>query len=50
MEWILYVIVGLFAGLNLGYMIGVRRGTQIESALLGGIIDGVSGVIKKNGE
>ena len=37
MEWIVYVIVGIAVGMNLGYMIGVRRGATIVSEILSGI-------------
>ena len=50
MEWILYVIVGLFAGLNLGYMIGIRRGAAIVAGLLSGIgnaLEAVGSVVDK---
>ena len=40
MEWIIYVLVGIAVGMSLGYMIGIRRGTQIIGLLLNGIMIG----------
>ena len=37
MDWVFYTVVGLAVGLNLGYMIGVRRGASIVGMLLDGI-------------
>ena len=42
-DWIIYVVVGLAAGMNLGYMVGIRRGTMIVGELIGGIVEGVTG-------
>ena len=41
-DWIRYVVVGLAVGMNLGYMVGIRRGTMIVGELIGGIVEGVT--------
>lgn len=43
MEWIVYVVVGLVVGTNLGYMIGIRRGAMIVGELISGIVEGIDG-------
>ena len=42
-DWIIYVVVGLAVGMNLGYMIGIRRGTLIVSELISGIVEAIDG-------
>ena len=47
MDWWIYVLVGMVVGMNLGYMVGVRRGSQIVGDLLSGIMDSI---IKLSGD
>ena len=42
-DWIIYVVVGLAVGMNLGYMVGIRRGTMIVSELISGIVEAIDG-------
>lgn len=42
-DWIIYVVVGLVVGMNLGYMVGIRRGTMIVGELIGGIVEAIDG-------
>lgn len=44
-DWMIYVIVGLVVGANLGYMIGIRRGALIVGELISGIAiaEGIDG-------
>lgn len=42
-DWIIYVVVGLAVGMNMGYMVGVRRGTVIVSELISGIVEAIDG-------
>lgn len=46
-DWVIYVVVGLVVGTNLGYMIGIRRGAMIVgeliSGIMGGIVEGIDG-------
>ena len=42
-DWIIYVVVGLAVGMNLGYMVGIRRGTMIVGELISGIVEGATG-------
>lgn len=37
MDWWIYVLVGMVVGMNLGYMVGVRRGASIVGELISGI-------------
>ena len=41
MDWWIYVLVGMVVGMNLGYMVGIRRGTMIVGDLISGIADGI---------
>ena len=43
MEWWIYVLVGIVVGMNIGYMIGIRRGAAIVGELIKGIAVGVAG-------
>ena len=43
-NWIVFVVVGLVVGLNLGYMVGIRRGSVIVGELLSGILAGFTGI------
>ena len=43
MEWWIYVVVGLVVGMNLGYMVGVRRGMMVIGELFDGIMKAVGG-------
>ena len=40
-NWWIYLIVGLVVGMNLGYMVGIRRGMMVISELLDGIMKAV---------
>ena len=40
-NWWIYLIVGLVVGMNLGYMVGIRRGLIAISELLDGIMKAV---------
>ena len=42
MEWWIYVLVGMVVGMNLGYMVGIRRGALIVGELISGIAIGVA--------
>lgn len=46
MEWWIYVLVGIVVGMNLGYMVGIRRGSAIVGELLSGIMSGFSGIVE----
>lgn len=46
-NWVIFVVVGVVVGMNLGYMVGVRRGSQIVGDLLSGIMDSI---IKLSGD
>ena len=43
MEWWIYVLVGIVVGMNMGYMVGIRRGAAIVGELIEGIAVGVAG-------
>lgn len=50
MDWWIYVLVGMVVGMNLGYMVGIRRGTMIVGDLICGIADGIANAaVEKNG-
>jgi hypothetical protein len=50
MDWWIYVLVGMVVGMNLGYMVGIRRGTMIVGDLISGIADGIANAAgDKNG-
>lgn len=40
-NWWIYLVVGLVVGMNLGYMVGVRRGMMVISELFDGIMKAV---------
>lgn len=40
MTWWIYVLVGLVVGMNLGYMVGIRRGMLVIADLVDGIAKG----------
>ena len=44
MDWWIYVLVGIVVGMNMGYMIGIRRGAAIVGELIEGIAVGVAGM------
>lgn len=44
MEWWIYVLVGIVVGMNMGYMVGIRRGAAIVGELIEGIAVGVAGM------
>lgn len=44
MEWWIFVLVGLVVGMNLGYLVGIRRGSVIVGELLSGILAGFTGI------
>ena len=46
MEWWIFVLVGLVVGMNLGYMVGIRRGSVIVGELLQGIMSGFGGIME----
>ena len=46
-NWVIFVVVGVVVGMNLGYMIRVRRGSQIVGDLLGCIM---YSIIKLSGD
>lgn len=48
MEWWIYVLVGMVVGMNLGYMVGIRRGALIVGELIDGIVAGMTGVASNN--
>lgn len=45
MEWWIYVLVGMVVGMNLGYMVGIRRGSAIVGELISGILEGFGGIV-----
>ena len=45
MTWWIYVLVGLVVGMNLGYMVGIRRGSAIVGELISGILEGFGGIV-----
>lgn len=45
MDWWIYVLVGMVVGMNLGYMVGVRRGAAIVGELIDSIMVGMVGVV-----
>ena len=49
-DWVIYVVVGLVVGMNLGYMIGVRRGSVIVGELLTGIMSGFGKITEAVGD
>lgn len=44
-NWWIYLIVGLVVGMNLGYMVGIRRGSAIVGELIAGILEGFGGIV-----
>lgn len=48
-NWWIYLIVGLVVGMNIGYMVGIRRGMIAISELLDGIMKAVGGENGKTG-
>lgn len=48
MEWWIYVLVGIVVGMNMGYMVGIRRGAAIVGELIEGIVAGMTGVASDN--
>ena len=48
-NWVIYVLVGIAVGLNLGYLVGVKRGMMIMTQVIAGALDGVAGYVKKDG-
>ena len=47
-NWVIYVLVGIAVGLNLGYLVGVKRGMMIMTQVIVGALDGVTGFVKKD--
>ena len=45
MDWWIYVLVGMVVGTNLGYMVGIRRGSAIVGELIAGILEGFGGIV-----
>lgn len=45
MDWWIYVLVGMVVGMNLGYMVGIRRGSAIVGELIAGILEGFGGIV-----
>ena len=48
MEWWIYVLVGIVVGMNMGYMIGIRRGAAIVGEFIEGIAVGIAGMASDN--
>lgn len=44
-KWYVFVVVGLVVGMNLGYMVGIRRGSAIVGELISGILEGFGGIV-----
>ena len=41
-KWYVFVVVGLVVGMNLGYMVGIRRGMLVIADLVAGVAKGFS--------
>lgn len=48
MDWLIYVVVGLVVGMNLGYMVGIKRGTVIVGELINGMAIAIENLGEKS--